>query len=327
MTARITFFNNKGGVGKTALVSHLAWMFAERGVPVLAVDLDPQANLTSMFVHDDRMQALWDERLTVFEAVRPLLERTGDVARAHVETIGQHLHLVCGDLGLSRFEDLLAESWAQCLTGEPGAFRVISAFHRIVADASERVGARLVIFDLGPNLGALNRAALLAAEGIVLPIAPDLFSLQGMQSLGPTLREWRRGWTKRVEELKDRSLDIPRGAMRPLGYVIMSFGVRDIYPVRPYDDWIAKVPEVFRQVVLGEPPGPAPATDADPYRLAALKHYRSLMPMAMSARKPMFLLRQADGARGAHLDAVSLCYRDFLGLARRLGDELGVSVP
>ena len=45
----IAFFNNKGGVGKTSLIYHLAWMFAERGVNVLAVDLDPQANLTSMF--------------------------------------------------------------------------------------------------------------------------------------------------------------------------------------------------------------------------------------------------------------------------------------
>ena len=43
----LTFFNNKGGVGKTSLVYHLSWMFAEQGFRVLAVDLAPQANLTS----------------------------------------------------------------------------------------------------------------------------------------------------------------------------------------------------------------------------------------------------------------------------------------
>jgi len=45
----IAFFNNKGGVGKTTLVYHLAWMFADMGHDVIAADLDPQSNLTSMF--------------------------------------------------------------------------------------------------------------------------------------------------------------------------------------------------------------------------------------------------------------------------------------
>ena len=57
----IAFFNNKGGVGKTSLVYHLAWMFADRGVPVLAADLDPQANLTAMFLNEERLEEIWPE--------------------------------------------------------------------------------------------------------------------------------------------------------------------------------------------------------------------------------------------------------------------------
>jgi chromosome partitioning protein len=49
----IAFLNNKGGVGKTTLVYHLAWMFADLGVRVLAADLDPQANLTAAFFGDE----------------------------------------------------------------------------------------------------------------------------------------------------------------------------------------------------------------------------------------------------------------------------------
>ena len=45
----VAFFNNKGGVGKTSLVYHLAWMYADLGLRVMAADLDPQANLTSAF--------------------------------------------------------------------------------------------------------------------------------------------------------------------------------------------------------------------------------------------------------------------------------------
>lgn len=321
----LAFFNNKGGVGKTSLVSHLAWMFADRGVPTLAVDLDPQSNLTSIFVTDDRVKELWDGKQTVYAAVRPLVERSGDIAPAHVEPVAPNLHLLVGDLGLSRFEDLLAENWGKCLTGEVGAFRVMSAFHRLITDAATRVGAAIVLIDMGPNLGPLNRAALLASDHLVLPIAPDLFSLQGMENLGPTLRDWRKGWNKRVEELDDPSLSVPKGQMDPIGYVLMSFGVRDSRPVKAYDDWIAQIPRVYREAVLDQQ-GRSPAPDRDPFRLAALKHYRSLMPLAMTARKPMFLLKPADGARGAHLDAVRACYDDFFRLACRIGDKLGVPV-
>ena len=56
----LTFFNNKGGVGKTSLVFHLAWMFAEMGKRVVAIDLDPQANLTSAFLPEETLEELWD---------------------------------------------------------------------------------------------------------------------------------------------------------------------------------------------------------------------------------------------------------------------------
>ena len=323
----LAFFNNKGGVGKTALVSHLAWMFADLGVPTLVVDLDPQSNLTSMFLTDEAVEAVWQNRQTIFSAVEPLLNRSGDISPAILQPIADSLWLLPGDLSLSRFEDLLADSWAKCLEGDAGAFRVIAAFHRVMRAASDAVGAQITMIDLGPNLGPLNRAALLASDSIVLPLAPDLFSLQGMRNLGPTLREWRNGWRKRVDQLHDDSIDLPRGTMNPLGYVVMSFGVRDNRPVQAYEQWLAQVPRVYREVVLGQIPENVPTSSNDPYQLAALKHHRSLMPLAIAARKPMFRLKSADGARGAHLDAVAACYDDFLQLAQKIAAETGIDLP
>ena len=69
------------------------------------------------------------------------------------------------------------------------------------------------------------------------------------------------------------------------------------------------------------------AIEKDPHCLATLKHYRSLMPLAQEARKPMFFLRPADGAIGGHMTAVQDCYRDFRGLARRIADRCGVAIP
>ncbi len=326
----IAFFNNKGGVGKTSLVYHLAWMYADMGLPIVAADLDPQANLTSMFVDDDRLEALWPDdshAKTIFGAIQPLLEGTGDIASPHVEDIAENIGLLVGDLALSASEDELTSQWPDCLDRKPRAFRVLSAIWRVIEQAAEERGAGLVLIDVGPNLGAVNRAALLCAEHVVIPLAPDLYSLQGLRNLGPTLRRWRNEWSERRGRNPVNDLSIPSGDMRPAGYVLMQHAVRLDRPVRAYDRWMARIPAVYREAVLDERGAKVEqAIDGDPHCLAALKHYRSLMPLAQEARKPMFFLKPADGALGGHSKAVQDCYKDFRALGRAIADRCGVQI-
>jgi len=323
----IAFFNNKSGVGKTSLVYHLAWMFAEHGVQVLAVDLDPQANLTSMFLDEERLEQLWPDGAhpeTVLGAISPILRGVGDIADPHIELPRQGLGLIPGDLGLSRFEDKLSDAWPRCHNRDEAAFRTMTAFHRLVL-AGSGWGADLALMDVGPNLGAINRAALIAADQVVLPLGADLFSLQGLKNLGPTLREWRSTW----QELKSKapaSLPMPGGGMVPMGYVVSAHGIRENRPVKSYQRWMDRIPHVYREAVLDEQVQNPPRPEADPYALALLKHYRSLMPMAMDARKPMFSLKPSDGAIGAHGQAVRDCYSDFFKLAQRISASAGVAM-
>jgi hypothetical protein len=146
-----------------------------------------------------------------------------------------------------------------------------------------------------------------------------------MENLGPILRDWRTGWAKRVDQVPDRGFAVPGGTAAPIGYVLLSFGARDTHPDRTYDLSIQQIPQVYRQALLGQPDVPSP--QPDPFQLASLRHYRSLMPLAVSAHKPMFLLRPADGARGAHLDAVLACYDDFQRLTDRISAPLGLTLP
>ena len=102
--------------------------------------------------------------------------------------------------------------------------------------------------------------------------------------------------------------------MRPLGYVIQQHSVRLSRPVKAYDRWVNRMPAVYHQSVLNESDTDfTPANDPD--CLARLKHYRSLMPMAQEARKPIFRLTPADGAIGNHAFAVQEAYEDFRLLA------------
>ena len=324
----VAFFNNKGGVGKTSLVYHLAWMFADHGIKTLAVDLDPQANLSAMFLDEDRLETLWpdDEHpYTVFGAIRPILRGIGDIAQPHVEMISANLGLLVGDLGLSRFEDKLSDAWPRCHNRDESAFRTMTAFHRLVRRGVDW-GAEIVLIDVGPNLGAINRSALIASDQVCLPLAPDLFSLQGLKNLGPTLRDWRAVWSDLLTKAP-ADLSMPKGAMLPVGYIVMQHGILDSRPVKAYKRWMDRIPRIYREAVLSEKTPTTPSVAADPYCLALLKHYRSLMPMAMEARKPIFFLKSADGAIGAHIEAVRSCYLDFETLAAKIAAKAGIAFP
>ncbi|MGE0373013.1 MAG: ParA family protein [Gammaproteobacteria bacterium] len=324
------FFNNKGGVGKTTLLYHIACLLADRGVRVLAVDLDPQANLSSMFLEEDTLERLWprgDHPLTIFGALRPIIRGLGDVESPHVEPVGVNLGLLVGDLALSTFEDRLSDAWLKCHNRDEAAYRTMSAFHRGIQLAATGFQAEWVLVDVGPNLGAINRAALIAVEHVVIPLNPDLFSLQGLRNLGPSLRSWRETWTDLRRKTPDPALSLPAGQIAPIGYVIIQHGTREHRPVKAYQRWIERFPGAYRESVVEASEDNPPAAAQDPYCLGMLRHYRSLIPMGMEARKPVFALRPADGAIGAHAEATRHAYTDFLALARRIADRCGAGVP
>src|SRR5262249_25332897 len=231
-----------------------------------------------------------------------------------------------GDLGLSSFEDDLSAEWPGCLDGKERSFRVITAFARMLRRAAQEQRADLVLIDVGPNLGAINRAVLVASDHVVVPLAPDLFSLQGLRNLGPTLRKWRTEWAKRLDEAPSTDLELPSGEMRPIGYILSGHGVRLDRPVKAYQRWMAQVPAVYRSAVLGGASDNPPRVSDDPHCIAQLKHYHSLIPLGMEARKPIFALKTADGAFGGHALAAQSAYGDFAELAERLVVRLGVQL-
>lgn len=324
----IAFFNNKGGVGKTSLVYHLSWMLKELGVRVIAIDLDPQSNLTSAFLSEEELEALWPEGPhpeTILGGVDRLIQKLGDFTPVAPRQVADGLGLVAGDLGLGAFEDRLSQAWRDCLSDAPDAadaFRVMTAFYRIALDSGSQCRAQMALMDVGPSIGAMNRGALVASDLVVIPLGADLFSLQGLRNLGPTLRDWRKGWKKRRDDHDKipKDLILPQGEMTPIGYVLLNPSVRTNRPVKAYKRWGDRIPEVYRHEVLdghGEP--------SEDNQLAMIKHFKSLMPLAQDARKPMFLLKPADGAIGSHAGAVAECYDQFKKMAERILAACGLT--
>jgi chromosome partitioning protein len=257
----------------------------------------------------------------VFGGLSPLIRGIGDIGEPAPVEVADRIALLAGDLALSSFEDDLSSQWSDCLDGKERAFRVISAFWRLLMSAAEPRQSDVVLVDVGPNLGAINRAALVAADYVVLPLAPDLFSVQGLQNLGPRLRQWRAEWSDRLPKNPEPALRLPAGQMLPLGYILLQHGVRLGQPVQAYQRWMQRIPNVYREAVLGSDE-PAPGLDEDPHCLAQLKHYRSLMPLSQEAHKPVFDLKPADGAFGGHQAAVTAARADFSALADTISEKI-----
>lgn len=140
----VALFNNKGGVGKTTLAYHLAHMMCRLGRRVIAVDLDPQSNLTAEFLDEEQVEAIWRypdpvtpassagepaESRTIAGAVKPIMDGVGDIRPCEPVQVADDLWLLAGDLTLSAFEDRLSDAWPRGFTGEDvAALRTTTAF-------------------------------------------------------------------------------------------------------------------------------------------------------------------------------------------------------
>lgn len=190
-------------------------MLAEQGHCVVLADLDPQASLSTFCLTEDRLEAIWSltPRPTVYGAIEPLRHGVGDVEPFAPEAVTSRIALVPGDLQLAEFEDDLAQQWAKCLDQDERAFRVTTSLHRIVAGAGQRFGADIAILDVAPNVGAINRAALIAANYVLVPVSPNRFSMQGLENVGARLATWRTEWSDRLSRAPDLDFDLPKGEM------------------------------------------------------------------------------------------------------------------
>jgi hypothetical protein len=108
--------------------------------------------------------------------------------------------------------------------------------------------------------------------------------------------------------------------MEPAGYVVLQRAVIRDWHIRLTEE----LSKLYHREVLGEPDGTF-IRDPDPHRLATLKQYRGLMTLAQATRKPIFLLKPADGALGSQAEAVADCYRDFKELALRIASVCGIT--
>ena len=131
---------------------------------------------------------------------------------------------------------------------------------------------------------------------------------------------WRQQWEKHltcVPQSLAKTTELPEGRMDPVGYVVLQHAVRWDQPVKTCQRWLDRLPSVYRKSVLNEAAQQrSDSPKNDPHCLAKLKHYRSLMPLAQTARKPMFLLTPRRWGHCRALQGSSVLPQRLLRLGR-----------
>jgi len=192
------------------------------------VDCDSQCNLTAFSMQDTAIERAWqDDGNSIYRSIELVARTIGDIRNRAPTQINENLFLFPGDLLLSDFEDRLGDTWNAAKGGDEGALRAQSAIYRSIKNAVAKCQAEYVFLDLGPNLGALNRAALSGSDFVIVPIAPDLFSIRGTENLGSKLEKWRREWAMCNQAWNGMDLEVPKGCPKFLGYVVQSHNLRN----------------------------------------------------------------------------------------------------
>lgn len=300
----IAIFNNKGGVGKTTYLYHVANLIADRGSTVLMVDCDSQCNLTSYALNDKQIALSWSETgNSIFRVIEPIATGTGDYRRRKPTEVSQNLFIVPGDIDLSVFEDRLGETWPSASTQEI-SLRAQIAIFRYVQFVAAKIKADFIFYDLGPNLGALNRSVLGGCDYFITPLSPDLFSIKGTQNLGNKFLTWNNEWNNILNRWRDSGFEgLPTAKPIFLGYVTQQHNIRTNRKgmTLGWQIFGNQVDAAVRANIVNKLLPLNQVVQRDNYHLGAIPNLHSLIPYSLAARKPVYKCTGRDGLNGAHI--------------------------
>lgn len=327
-TKSLTLFNHKGGVGKTTLTINLAAGFADLGERVMIVDADPQCNVSAFFLEEAELDRLLGETeesesgATIWSAIKPVVDGRGDVVAVPHRDLKNNLILVPGDVLLSRYEEELPSAWIDSFARKSRGYDVMCAMSAAVDAIARNAQATLVMYDVGPNVGPLNRAILLGSDYFVTPVAPDLFSLRALTSVGGAMERWIRDWqTIRSLASTSEARRILHGQPTYLGYIVSAFKAYGGGKTMPHEHWERRIaPRVKARVVdvLAEidPDLVGPSS----HKLGEVKHFQSLTSIAQDYGVPLSWLQ--GSANPGYNPEISTARENFQRIARQIRSRM-----
>ena len=334
---KITLFNHKGGVGKTTLTINLASALADTGLKVMLVDADPQCNLTAFFLNEKDLDALLGESSgddlgeTLWGAIKPVTRGRGGVREIPIKELygSKQEFLIPGDVLLAEHEEMLSRAWVDSFSRSERGYDVMCAISDAVNLLAKKIQADVVLFDVGPNIGPLNRAVLLDSDYFITPVGADLFSLRALATVGRAIAQWINDW-KTVLSLATagQKARLLRGEPKYLGYITSAYKVvAGRIATDPHAMWEAKIAPRVKQRVVDElkkiDPQLVPFETTN--KLGSIKNFHSLAPRAQEVGLPIPYLK--GHVNPGHMGQVNEARRQFDILAKEIIRRIGPVAP
>lgn len=302
----ITLFNNKGGVSKTTTTFNIAWKLAQSGKRVLMVDADPQCNLTELVINplhsDDSVRDRVQGQHNIYSALDPVYNaRPKQLEPVNCISVnGQdNLFLLPGHPGFAEYENTL--SIAHQLSETLGPVRnVPGSLHHLIHLTAKQYHIDYVFIDVSPSLGALNQNIVATSNRLIVPLCPDLFSGQAIETLSRTLPKWI-DWAKRacqLDILKDADYPFPEPSLKFSGYIIQRYKLRNNSPTQAFSEFFDDlefrindklIPTLVKSGLIEDT-----TLSAEDFLLAQIPEFNTLIAASQGTGKPVFALSQAD---------------------------------
>ena len=223
----IASVNQKGGVGKTSLTLNLGFELARLGYKILLIDLDPQASLSKNLIGEDELP----NRKGVEECF--LSDKTNPD-----ECIVKHRQ---DNLFILPCHNELASVSAKILLDSSSFF----AFKEIIEKIS---GFDFILCDSPPSLGILTLNCFIAAEHLVIPIAPAVYSLLAVNDLLLSIEKTRKNLNRNLAILGVAVMMIDRRASL---YCQIEDQVRGFFGTKVFDSVISRTVKSEEAVTEG----------------------------------------------------------------------------
>lgn len=323
----LSFFNNKGGVGKTTLSTNVAYNLALKGYRVLYVDCDPQCNATQLLLNEMQTKEIYDGVPDPEVALRQSLSKTvyglfiplregepeidADIPVFRSERF--QVDVMAGHPSLSQIEDVMSSAWQTALSRETASFRRVHWAGQLITAMEDADRYDIIMFDVGPSLGPFNRTVLLGCDAFVTPTATDLFSYHAFGNLARWFDMWVTEYSEMAEanveawksfsssfEKKARNLRIPGhggSQVQYLGYTTLEYVKKKANGqdqlVGAFERFRGKFADEARRI------GRALSQREDEYLLGHVPHMYSMPATAQDVHAPIAELAYGDGIKGS----------------------------